>query len=235
VLIQGDLAGVASGSGSGSARKVNGSSTNGDNGDGEDSTLVGHGNGDDDAASTRGMVSPSDRGRSSRRHERSESGSTLDSISSAGEGEDGVEVGPDGAKKRIPKIKISSSSETDLADGLDSSITAKGKGKGKENGFGDDAVKGLEKPGPTAAGEDGEGEEPLTPVGPSQEVYSFSNKRLCERWLDNLFMVLYEVCLSLTRFRAYLTKLTYSPFFLFRTCASGRSSELKWHTSKLSM
>jgi hypothetical protein len=32
------------------------------------------------------------------------------------------------------------------------------------------------------------------------EPFSFSNKRLCERWLDNLFMVLYEVCslLSLT-------------------------------------
>ena len=28
---------------------------------------------------------------------------------------------------------------------------------------------------------------------PSQEPFSFSNKRLCERWLDNLFMVLYEV------------------------------------------
>jgi Chs5-Arf1p-binding protein BUD7/BCH1 len=26
-----------------------------------------------------------------------------------------------------------------------------------------------------------------------QESLSFSNKRLCERWLDNLFMVLYEV------------------------------------------
>jgi hypothetical protein len=28
---------------------------------------------------------------------------------------------------------------------------------------------------------------------PVQEPFSFSNKRLCERWLDNLFMVLYEV------------------------------------------
>lgn len=27
----------------------------------------------------------------------------------------------------------------------------------------------------------------------SSEPFSFSNKRLCERWLDNLFMVLYEV------------------------------------------
>lgn len=30
----------------------------------------------------------------------------------------------------------------------------------------------------------------------SPEPFSFSNKRLCERWLDNLFMVLYEVCVQ---------------------------------------
>lgn len=47
----------------------------------------------------------------------------------------------------------------------------------------------LEKPSQAAAtegeqnGNDGSGAEP----------FSFSNKRLCERWLDNLFMVLYEV------------------------------------------
>ena len=32
-----------------------------------------------------------------------------------------------------------------------------------------------------------------TAPAPAQEPFSFSNKRLCERWLDNLFMVLYEV------------------------------------------
>lgn len=32
-----------------------------------------------------------------------------------------------------------------------------------------------------------------------QDVFSFTNKRLCERWLDNLFMVLYEVRLSPAR------------------------------------
>jgi Chs5-Arf1p-binding protein BUD7/BCH1 len=53
---------------------------------------------------------------------------------------------------------------------------------------------GLEKPEQAAAGE-GEPE----PGTPSADPFSFSNKRLCERWLDNLFMVLYEVC---TRERA---------------------------------
>ena len=50
--------------------------------------------------------------------------------------------------------------------------------------------KGPQKPELAAADpekEDGEG----TPS--SSETFSFSNKRLCERWLDNLFMVLYEV------------------------------------------
>ncbi|KAH9026286.1 Chs5p-Arf1p-binding proteins-domain-containing protein [Lactarius deliciosus] len=35
-----------------------------------------------------------------------------------------------------------------------------------------------------------------------QESFSFSNKRLCERWLDNLFMVLYEDLRVWTIFRA---------------------------------
>ena len=41
----------------------------------------------------------------------------------------------------------------------------------------------------------GEGEQNMNEAspGPVQEPFSFSNKRLCERWLDNLFMVLYEV------------------------------------------
>ena len=46
----------------------------------------------------------------------------------------------------------------------------------------------------TAAGEEKGG---LTAsdasLGSTVEAFSFSNKRLCERWLDNLFMVLYEV------------------------------------------
>ncbi|KAI8353278.1 Chs5p-Arf1p-binding proteins-domain-containing protein [Choanephora cucurbitarum] len=40
---------------------------------------------------------------------------------------------------------------------------------------------------------DAKDEQPMTTPNPSDGVnFSFSNKRLCERWLDNLFMVLYE-------------------------------------------
>ena len=52
-------------------------------------------------------------------------------------------------------------------------------------------VHALEKPVQAA----GEGEQNVNEASPApvQEPFSFSTKRLCERWLDNLFMVLYEV------------------------------------------
>jgi len=60
----------------------------------------------------------------------------------------------------------------------------------------------LEKPVQAAAAEPGE-EVPASPVPTSStEPFSFSNKRLCERWLDNLFMVLYEDLRVWTIFRA---------------------------------
>jgi Chs5-Arf1p-binding protein BUD7/BCH1 len=49
----------------------------------------------------------------------------------------------------------------------------------------------LERP-VQAAGEGDQNMNEASPA-PAQEPFSFSNKRLCERWLDNLFMVLYEV------------------------------------------
>ncbi|KAF2016296.1 chaps-domain-containing protein [Aaosphaeria arxii CBS 175.79] len=56
---------------------------------------------------------------------------------------------------------------------------------------GDEAGESIEKPGHTVASEvvkAGGSEEP-----DQQPNYThFQNKRLCERWLDNLFMVLYE-------------------------------------------
>jgi hypothetical protein len=54
----------------------------------------------------------------------------------------------------------------------------------------------LEKPetsqGEVEAGDDGDG------------ISAFSNKRLCERWLDNLFLVLYEVSVPVARLIAGL-------------------------------
>jgi tetratricopeptide (TPR) repeat protein len=56
----------------------------------------------------------------------------------------------------------------------------------------------LEKPSHTVASEvvkagSEDPHPPATPSNPNQQNYThFHNKRLCERWLDNLFMVLYE-------------------------------------------
>lgn len=57
----------------------------------------------------------------------------------------------------------------------------------------------LEKPVQAAAGEE---PEPSQLSNSNQEAFSFTNKRLCERWLDNLFMVLYEDLRVWTIFRA---------------------------------
>jgi len=51
----------------------------------------------------------------------------------------------------------------------------------------------LEKPIQAAADNSGAEDASATPTA-TNDSFSFSNKRLCERWLDNLFMVLYEVC-----------------------------------------
>ena len=74
----------------------------------------------------------------------------------------------------VPTIRIST----------DSSPSA--NGVVEENG-----VRDLERP-VQAAGDGDQNVNEASPA-PAQEPFSFSNKRLCERWLDNLFMVLYEV------------------------------------------
>ncbi|KAF9652575.1 chaps-domain-containing protein [Thelephora ganbajun] len=60
----------------------------------------------------------------------------------------------------------------------------------------------LEKPIQAAAdNSSGSDDASSTPVA-TADSFSFSNKRLCERWLDNLFMVLYEDLRVWTIFRA---------------------------------
>jgi hypothetical protein len=53
----------------------------------------------------------------------------------------------------------------------------------------------IEKPENSVPPEPKEGEETELDDGklPAEKYTHFQNKRLCERWLDNLFMVLYEV------------------------------------------
>jgi Chs5-Arf1p-binding protein BUD7/BCH1 len=154
----------------------------------------------DDDASTRGVVSSS---------------SAAD-VSSAGSSPDIGDSIP------IPTIRIS----TD--DGDLSPITQEPgvDGEAKRNGameMGDT----LEKPVQAAAGEAADGaQEPPTPSS-AQEPFSFSNKRLCERWLDNLFMVLYEVCPNLICVEDL-------PNIGTRIYVCGQYSELKWRILKRS-
>lgn len=84
----------------------------------------------------------------------------------------------------------------------------------------------LEKPIQAAANE--EEENAMSPNSrETHEAFSFTNKRLCERWLDNLFMVLYEVDLHVINgLQIYLIDGS------DRTYESGRSSEPKWHILK---
>jgi hypothetical protein len=94
----------------------------------------------------------------------------------------------------IPTIRISTESAREESSRAERAAAA-AKMNGMENGNGEPAVEGLQQPAQAAAG-DGDGDsKDATPIsGPgAQESFSFSNKRLCERWLDNLFMVLYEV------------------------------------------
>ena len=51
----------------------------------------------------------------------------------------------------------------------------------------------LEKPVQAAADNSSGAEDAAPAPATTADAFSFSNKRLCERWLDNLFMVLYEV------------------------------------------
>jgi len=60
-----------------------------------------------------------------------------------------------------------------------------------------DCAPTIEKPEQTVGAEEvmSGSEDPQAPAESSTKKYThFQNKRLCERWLDNLFMLLYEVC-----------------------------------------
>lgn len=127
----------------------------------------------DDDASTRGMTSP------------------LSESESKTEIENGLNV------SAIPIIRVSSESDTEreIAESTRNGIAEQ-----------DEATESasvqsmtLEKPVQAAAGEEPELSQQSNS---NQEAFSFTNKRLCERWLDNLFMVLYEDLRVWTIFRA---------------------------------
>ena len=92
----------------------------------------------------------------------------------------------------IPTIRISTESNREKEK------QANGDEGAKQNEMTEVPGSTLEKPVQAAAGEDKEagGTQETSTPNTAQEPFSFSNKRLCERWLDNLFMVLYEVNIS---------------------------------------
>lgn len=103
----------------------------------------------------------------------------------------------------IPIIKVSS--ESDIERELAAAANGEGEGDeqhgpGTENGENEHengvTSPTLERPLVAAAVATADQEVAET-ASSSQDAFSFTNKRLCERWLDNLFMVLYEVCSSL--------------------------------------
>ncbi|KAF9236058.1 Chs5p-Arf1p-binding proteins-domain-containing protein [Melanogaster broomeanus] len=95
-----------------------------------------------------------------------------------------------GASNDIPIIRVSSESDTERE--LAAAVNGKGA---EENGI---ISPTIEKPMSAVANEEPETPSPRA----SQDTFSFTNKRLCERWLDNLFMVLYEDLRVWTIFRA---------------------------------
>ncbi|KAL1759206.1 Chs5p-Arf1p-binding proteins-domain-containing protein [Schizophyllum commune] len=138
----------------------------------------------DDDASTRGMVSPS-----TDKHDD-------DATTNGGDEEtltDAKVNGKDSADASdVPAIRISSTSPEPTADSAQEPATN-----------GDAKADEIEKPAFSAVGQADEmAKQKAVASEPAQEGFSFSNKRLCERWLDNLFMVLYEDLRVWTIFRA---------------------------------
>ncbi|KAK0204286.1 Chs5p-Arf1p-binding proteins-domain-containing protein [Desarmillaria ectypa] len=136
-----------------------------------------------DNASTRGMVSP---------HSPSQ-----DSMKKNGS-----------LEANIPTIRISTESDRDVreAERKEAEDEAKESSPAVNgNGAPHYVLKeahDLERPVQAAAGEGDKKEEDTASPSLPSEPFSFSNKRLCERWLDNLFMVLYEDLRVWTIFRA---------------------------------
>ncbi|KAK6997367.1 Chs5p-Arf1p-binding proteins-domain-containing protein [Favolaschia claudopus] len=146
---------------------------------------------EEDDASTRGMVSPG--------------GSAVSAATpvsaSVPELNGNGDVNANASENGIPTIRISTESDRDNKEGgeLPQTATATAAGDTLERPV--QAATENEVDG-AAADKDGKKASKEPPSAVQQEPFSFSNKRLCERWLDNLFMVLYEDLRVWTIFRA---------------------------------
>ncbi|SRR6266403_844065 len=173
----------------------------------------------DDDASTKGVVTPRSENR-----EDSPMSSDVQSPTQTHVDTEGV----------IPTIRISTESAREASLSAEE-VTAPGKVNGVENPNGD-PVEGLQQPAQAAAGDtDGDSKDGTPTGGPGQESFSFSNKRLCERWLDNLFMVLYEVSVLVTITVSYAVcrqSARISVFGRFSGQKSRTSKRSMWHTGR---
>lgn len=132
---------------------------------------------------------------------------------------------PDGEKPATPNVPED--------DETSESIETKEEGDGAtlaETSTLESTTSGLERPSQAATKEEADGESAGQDLPPQD--YSFSNKRLCERWLDNLFMVLYEVSLGPSSIASLLD---IDNSCCSRICGYGQSSAPKLPTLKLNM
>ncbi|KAF9527483.1 chaps family protein [Crepidotus variabilis] len=158
----------------------------------------------DDKASTRGVIAPptpkvgpTDANGVPEIRISSDSSRRLDGESEVTkvESEEGEQL----PKKNKGKAKATEEDEdSEDDDDEDDEDEAALNGKAPLNGV---KVQSPQQPVQAAAGESETANVNEATV-PAQESFSFSNKRLCERWLDNLFMVLYEDLRVWTIFRA---------------------------------
>lgn len=175
----------------------------------------------DDDASTKGVLTPP-----SEKREDSPTTSAAQSPAQTHVGE---------TESVIPTIRISTESAREESLRAEKAA-ATAKMNGRENANGDPAVEGLQQPAQAAANDDGESKDPTSNNGSGgQESFSFSNKRLCERWLDNLFMVLYEVSVGYDHRIAAVNQQSVrtSVFGRFFEQKSRTSKRSMWHTAKL--
>lgn len=157
--------------------------------------------GADDDASTRGVVSPASEDDEEENDEASVDGDAP--ATTEGQAKSDLNVG------EIPMIKISTESDREREHESMREMNGAEKKEQSNGQAGHAAGSSVERPVQAASGEnndaDGDGASSMTAVsgsGSMQDGFSFSNKRLCERWLDNLFMVLYEDLRIWTIFRA---------------------------------
>lgn len=127
--------------------------------------------------------------------DQSEAVPSIPTIAVNGQTEDGKQIdGDDSSAAEIPTIKVSTESDGERErEELKRFEESEAGRKARE-------VVGKPNQARQASEEDGEAgsnsaaDAMTASEGKSSSSPTIQNKRLCERWLDNLFMVLYEVC-----------------------------------------